>query len=586
MSDDRVGIYNDIYLDFSSESVKERKLRYLVRWNFDPADPSHPSQARHPMVIYLSKTIPPEYRGAIRDACLEWNKAYEKIGILNAVQVKDQPDDPNWDPDDVRYNVIRWLTEAQPGFGADSQTLFDPRTGEEFRTGVLVSGEEGLWAREEWRYMIDPVRYGRSTDPMPASFLHDSIFATLLHEMGHNMGLQHNFIGSQAYTAKDLQSAEFTAKNGIATSAMEYAPVNLWPRGTPQGAYVQTTIGPYDYYAIKYGYANIPGAQTPEAEVPTLQQWAQAWSNPLYAYGSDEDVQWDKGHAADPRIEQGDLTNDSLAWCKVQIGMSRDLLGKLNALEPHGGGPYEDASTGFGYAFGNILRCASLPAHWIGGQYLSRAHRGDPGAAPPIVPVPYAEEKRAFTILDGELFSDSAWNFPATLLNKLTYSEWAGYGYTSWPGPVNTPLWAYDPPDQHYIPIVEVINRTQMRTIDFFFQPLVLQRIDENPMLATSRTMTIGDLFDWLQSGIYGDLTRNTTSIARRNLQVGYEQKLIVLATKPPAGVPSDAQALAKYELKNLHDTAARALASRPRDPLAAAHLEDLMHRAESALKP
>jgi hypothetical protein len=587
LSDDRVGIYNDIYLDFSSESVQQRRLRYFVRWNFDPADPSHPSEARHPMVIYLSKTIPPEYLGAIRDACLEWNKAFAKAGILDAIVVKDQPDDPTWDPDDVRYNVIRWLTEARASFGADSQTLFDPRTGEEFRTGILLSGDLGLRTKQEWRYVVDPIRFGRSTDPVPPEYVHASIVSTVLHEMGHNMGLQHNFIGSEAYTAKDLQSLDFTSKNGIATSVMEYAPLNLWPRGTPQGTYFQETIGPYDYYAIHYGYASIPGTQSPEDEVPTLEQWGQAWSNPLYRYGSDEDVQWDDGgHAADPRIEQGDLTNDTLGWCETQIGMYRAALANLNSLEPYTGGAYEDERMGFASYMGNIFRCASLPAHWIGGQYLSRAHRGDPHAAPPVVPVPYAEERRAFSILDRDLFASDAWNLPATLLDKLTYSEWAAYSYTSWPGPQNLPYWAYQAPDQHYYPAFEAINKTQMRTIDFLFQPLVLQRVDENPALATARTMTIGDLFDWLQRSIYGDLGTNPGTIVRRNLQIGYEEKLIALATKPAEGTPSDAQALAKEALRQLRRDALRALAQRPADTLTRAHLEDLVTRSDSALKP
>ncbi|MBD5655258.1 MAG: hypothetical protein IAI50_08745 [Candidatus Eremiobacteraeota bacterium] len=134
--------------------------------------------------------------------------------------------------------------------------------------------------------------------------------------------------------------------------------------------------------------------------------------------------------------------------------------------------------------------------------------------------------------------------------------------------------------------MVNRVNRTQMQTIDFFFAPLVLQRIDENPSLATVRTMSIGDLFDWLQRGIYGDLTAGTKSIVRRNLQAGYEQKLIDLANKPAPGTPSDAQALAKAELKNLHREATRALASHSLDMLAAAHLEDLARRSESALKP
>ncbi len=143
LADDRVGIYDDIYLDFANDRRAERLMRYLIRWNFDPEDPARPSRARHPMVMYLSNTIPPQYRQAITDACLAWNDAFKRIGILDAVQVRPQPDDPNWDPDDFRYSVIRWLNEAQPAFGADSQTLFDPRTGEEIRTGVIVSAGEG-----------------------------------------------------------------------------------------------------------------------------------------------------------------------------------------------------------------------------------------------------------------------------------------------------------------------------------------------------------------------------------------------------------------------------------------------------------
>ncbi|MDQ2864750.1 MAG: zinc-dependent metalloprotease [Candidatus Eremiobacteraeota bacterium] len=586
LSDDRVGIYNDIYFDFSTEHVKERQLRYLVRWNFDPADPSHPSPARHPMVIYLSNSIPLQYRDAIRDACLEWNKAYARIGILNAVQVRAQPDDPNWDPDDVRYNVIRWLTEFKSSFGADSNTLFDPRTGEEIRVGVLVSGEEGRRTDLTWRYLVDPVRNGRSTDPTPASFMHDSIFATLLHEMGHNMGLQHNFIGSQAYTANDLQSPAFTAKYGITTTAMEYAPINLWPRPYSQGTYFQTTIGPYDYYAIKYGYANVPGAQTPEQELPTLRRWASGWSNPLYSYASDEDVSWADGHASDPRSEQGDLTNDSLRWCTVQIAMYHNLAASLNRLEPHSGDEYNDETYGFARALGSMLNCATLPAHWVGGQYVSRAHSGDPHAAAPIVPVSRVDEQRAFAMLDRYLFSDRAWNFAPSLLDRLGYSEWAGYGYVSWPGYGNLPDWAYDPPARHDFPVVKTINDAQLRTINFFFQPLVLQRIDENPMLSTTRTMTIADLFQWMQRSVYGDLNSHSASTVRRNLQSAYVTKLIEIANDPEKGTPGDAQAMARLELQDLAHQAALAAKNRSFDTLARAHAEDLARRAVSAIKP
>ena len=584
LADDRVGIYDDIYVDFSNDKRIDRLMRYLVRWNFDPADPARPSPARHPMVITLSNTIPPEYRQAITDACLEWNKAYAKAGILNAVQVQPQPNDPNFDPDDYRYNVIRWLNEAQPGFGADSQTLFDPRTGEEIRTGVLVSAVVGKTPYYIWKYVIDPTRYGRTTDPIPQKLIHDSIFSVLLHEMGHNQGLQHNFIGHEAYTAAQVQSESFTREHGITSSAMEYAPLNLWPRGTPNGEYFQTTIGPYDYWAIKYGYANVPGARTPEDELPTLRRWASTWSNPWNRYASDEDVSWGNGHAVDPRVEQGMLTNDPQRWCQTQMGIDRQQIAALTRYWPQPGHNYDELTNTFANLFFGFLHCADVSAHYLGGQYLSRAHAGDPGAQPPVVPVPLSEERRAFGILSNDLFAANALNVSPRLLQRLSYAEWSGYGFTGWEGYGNLPKWAYDPPDRHDFPLVENINRAQSRTLDFLFQPLVLQRIDDNPIQSTTPTMSMADLFNWLHASIYNDLGNATIPLVRRNLQVMLVSKLNDLANKPAKDAPADAQSLARAELRRIASDASRAMHGR-HDDVTSAHLNGLVHQANGALK-
>lgn len=584
LADDRVGIYDDVYLDFSNDRRGERLMRYLVRWNFDPEDPTRPSRARHPMVITLSNSIPPQYRQAITDACLEWNKAFAKIGILDAVKVQPQPADPNFDPDDFRYNVIRWLNEARVGFGADSQTLFDPRTGEEIRTGVIVSAVVGISPYNTWKYRVDPVRYGRNTDPVPAKFIHDSIFSTLLHEMGHNMGLQHNFIGSMAYSANDLQSIASTQRYGITSTAMEYAPLNLWPRGTPQGDYYQTTLGPYDYYAIKYGYAYIPGAATPQAEEPTLERWAAGWSNPSDRYDSDEDVAWYDGHAADPRSQQGDLTSDPLAWCGVQMRMDRDQFAALSRLWPLSGHSYQEETNAFAQLLGGYLNCPIIASHYLGGQYLSRAHRGDPGAHAAIRPVPLAQERRAFDLINTYLFDANALDVRPQLLQQLGYAEWAGYGYTGWEGYGNLPVWAYNPPARHDYPLVERINDAQMRVISYVFQPVVLQRIDENPQESTTATMSIADLFDWLHTGIYSGLSARDIPLVRRNLQAAYLGKLVDLANTPAKDTPPDAPALARAELQRIAHDAQQAQRAR-HNTVTSAHLADLIHRANAALK-
>jgi hypothetical protein len=584
-ADDRVGIYDAIYLNFARDEVRERQLRYIVRWNIQPSDPSKKiSPSKHPLVFYLSNTIPPQYRGPIREAVLKWNDAFLKLGISDAIQVRDQPNDPSWDPDDIRYNVLRWVTEAQASFGADSQTLYDPRTGQEFRTGILISADSPRYTALEWKYVVDPVRYGRDTDPVPRWFIRDAFLAEIMHETGHNLGMQHNFIGHAAYSAQDLRNPNFTRRFGVTSTVMEYAPVNVWPQPFPQGDYYQTTLGPYDYYAMRYAYGPIPGARTPDDELPTLRRWASQWSNPLYRYASDEDVSWQNGHASDPRVATGLLTNDPMAWCQVRLGMDASLMRSTGNRLPAMGEPYETARDAFVWYLRDYLRCAGMPVDYLGGQYISRAHRGDPGAQPAIVPVPRSVQLRAFQMLDKYLFSASAWNFSPKLLQSLGYSEWAGYGYTSWTGYGNLPTWAYNPPERHDYPIVQRINDAQAQVIDQALQPLVLQRIDENPLAAIAPTMTMEDLFAWMQHAIYGDISPGVSSIplVTRNLQILYAGRLVSLVQNPAKGVPSDAQALARFELHSLQKEISRALSGRAMDLTTRAHLENLVQRIKN----
>ena len=588
-ADDRVGIYDDVYYDFGNDARSGRLLRYVIRWNIQPSDPSmRLSPATHPMVFYLSNTIPTAYRPAIRRAVLTWNQAFEKIGISDALQVRDQPDDPDWDPDDIRYNVIRWVSDVRATYGADSQTLYDPRTGEEFRTGILVSANSGVGPRTQWKYVVDPVRYGRVTDPVPQWFIDDSFMSEILHETGHNLGMQHNFIGSTAYTARDLQDPSFTSRYGIASTVMEYAPLNIWPKNDRQGSYYQTVLGPYDYYAIKYTYAPIPGANTPEAELPTLERWASAWSDPRYRYGSDEDVSWADGHAADPRIEQGDLTDDPLGWCQTQMQITSGLMASLHAHFPAPGAAFEDERTAFTRLLATVTRCNNIASHFIGGQYLSRAHRGDSGAQPAVVPVPRAEQQRAFAFLDRYAFGQSAWQIPPPLLADLGYSEWSGYASVQVPGYGQLPAWAYTPPAQHYESISGIAAADRQALIGFMFSPAVLTRLEDAPSMSSpGRTATLGDLFSWMYDAAFAEIGGRPASIGalRRDLQTEYEQTLVALATAPQKGTPDDAQALARADLSRLSDACASASRSSALDSMTRSHLTMLRARAMAAIK-
>jgi hypothetical protein len=265
--------------------------------------------------------------------------------------------------------------------------------------------------------------------------------------------------------------------------------------------------------------------------------------------------------------------------------MMRQEFTAFPSLLPEAGQPYEQATTAFGYAVRPAFQCSGEFSRYIGGQYLSRAHRGDPGAKPPIVPTPLADEQRAFGMLDKYIFSDATWNLSPRLLSELGYSEWAGYGYVQLPGYGNLPGWAYDPPHRHYESLAALVGEMQDRAIRQMFDPWVLQRLDDNPGLAVGeKTMSMSDLFAWMRKSVYGDVGHGSLSLLRRNLQDSYEKTLIGLAKTPSPNAPEDAQAFARVELAWIADTAGSAARRTNADAATHAHLELLQSRAADAL--
>jgi len=631
LADDRIGYWIDTHLNFDNDHTYDNEERYITRWNLRASDPSKPSPAIKPIVYTLSNTIPLEYRQTIRDAILEWNKAFERIGILDAVQVQDQPNDPTFDPDDIRYNTVRWLTEANDSGFLEAQIEWDPRTGEIFRSGVLLDAD--FVRSVKWEYvdltspaegfptslpesgvansaplaaLWDPTTSGTRRgvsgpgpalhrdlglerqaqlgalklallgEEVPQSYVQDYLRWAVMHESGHDFGLAHNFIGHDAYTAAQLKDKNFTERNGVATSVMGYLPVNLWPKNTSHGDLAQATLGPYDYHVIHWGYAPVPGAKTPEDEVPTLSQWAQAENDPKYRFASDEDVEFD-GHAVDPRVSQWILSNDTISWCKTQMGIDRDLLHSLDVRFPRPEMPWDQERAAFGLLVDDYSRCALTMTHYVGGEFLSRARRGDPHAPQPLTPIARSEERRAFANLDEYLFSDAAWQISPATLRRLVYSEYEpvnNFGYVEYP--------------RHDISLPDFVASLQNEALVYMFTPLVLERLADLPSKTeTIQPMTTADLFSWTQESVYGDLARGTpdTSSLRHTLQRNYARVLEHLAVTPDPGTPFDAQALARHELVSLAGDIRRTLRRSRLDLETRAHLEALGYEVQSVLQ-
>ena len=575
--DPRVGYFSIPLMDFSTDSELQRAVHYILRWNFGNRTSPAPFKATHPIVFYLSDDIPSQYRKTVREALLTWGQAFARVGIDDAVEVRDQPHTPGWDPDDIRHNMVRWIDTSSPAFGAEALIITDPRTGEELNVGVNVDAMMGLTGRHIYQYVVAPARGLPDTATAQRKFTDEFIRYVVLHESGHDTGLQHNFIGSMAYTAKDLQSKSFTARNGIATSVMGYLPVNLWPKGTRQGDFFQVVLGPYDYYAIRYGYGYVPG--TPREQLPTLRRWASKWADPRYRFASDEDAgEFANGHSIDPRVQTFALTNHPVAWCATQEALLRHLMNTVGQRFPQPGMPYDQARAAFMMPLQLDLRCATMAANVIGGEYLSRSLKGDPDAALPLSAVPLAREQGAWSALSDRLFSDSAWSFEPGVLRLLTYSEDSS---------LSGGKWGYNPPPRHDVPVVTIVGKAQLATLHALFSPLRMQRLDDmSTKYGRGKTMDLTDLFDWAQSGIFGDIASGAAhdGLIRRNLQTSYARLLSQIWTAPPKGTPSDAQALARLGLQKLvHD--ATIGAPRAADEVERAHLEALAALARQALR-
>jgi hypothetical protein len=343
--------------------------------------------------------------------------------------------------------------------------------------------------------------------------------------------------------------------------------------------YWQLYPGPYDYYAIHWGYARIASAHSPEAEVSTLNRWASVWENPLYRFSSDEDVDFPHAHAVDPRISQFTLTNDPLACSATQLKLCHDLFSSIDRHWPQLGNTYDEERAAFGFILGSYVTAATFGEHYIGGEYLSRSMPTDPHAKPPLVQVPRSEELQAFRMLDRYVFSDGAWNFSSYTLNRMVYSEWES---------VAGGAWAYAPTPRHDVPVAQIAEQIAQGQLATMFQPLMLERLDDLALKAKSgSTMSLSDLFDWTQNSLYGDLRDpklNSIGEVHRATQQWYARKLAQIWLAPAAGTPYDAQSMARAELVDLKGSLATALSRSGLDEMTRAHLESLQDVVTRAL--
>ncbi len=604
-ADARIGHFSTVVNDFSDDLARSPRQRFVNRWRLAKKDPAAAmSEPVEPITFWLDRTIPEKYRAAISAGVLEWNKAFEQIGFQGAIRVAEQPEDADWDTLDFGRASIRWMTNARPSFGAIGPSHVDPRTGEildadigveslssrslrALRSQVIAKPVESLqahdaahdlalcdyadYAAEQLSYAFDVLEARGDLDPASPEaeqFVDAYLKDTTMHEVGHTLGLRHNFRSSRLYTAEQLADRAFTEAHGLTGSVMEYAPINLPPPGTPQaqhGTPFNTTLGPYDYWAIEYAYKPIAA----EREAAELSRIAARSVEPQLAYGTDED----NFLGIDPESLQFDLGADVVAFAKRRVAIGRDLLARQESRELAPDEDYSVLRRSVSYALRDMSRAAGALTRQIGGVRTLRHHAGS--GRDPLQPVPATEQREALDVLAANFLSSDSFAISPALQRKLvidfqerTDAVFSGDAIATTDFSLAT----------------QVIDM-QRNVLEALLSDDVAARLLDSQAKAPKQALRLSELYGRLDKAVWSELGSGADiSASRRELQRDHVNRVASLLLRPGALSRSDARSLLRAQAQGLLARIQHASKSRRLSADARAHLRDSADTLSQAL--
>ncbi|WP_158586806.1 zinc-dependent metalloprotease [Aurantiacibacter zhengii] len=560
--DYRVGFFTNQTTDLTSHSFTPYR-DVINRWRLEKKNPrARISDPVEPITFWIENTTPEELRPIIRNATLAWNEAFEKAGFSNAIVVRQQPDDADWDAGDVRYNVLRWTSSPNPPFGGYGPSFTNPRTGEIIGADIMLEyvyltnrlrTEEifdtaGLpigWQGNDGAAAL-PWRQGGShatctlgshlqANMMSARamlmaqgageaeygrLVEEELFYLVLHEVGHTLGLNHNMRSSNSVPLSTLASRSTPPTNSV----MEYPAINIARPGETQGQFAITRPGAYDLWAIEFGYTTDDDA---------LDAILARSTEPALAFGNDADDMRSPGTHIDPRVMIDDLSDDPIGWAEAQAALIDQTLTVLPDRVLESGDSYQSLYNSYMILTGRRAVAANVASRWIAGVYNNRAAVGQPGAQLPFVPVPAAMQRRALGVLDKIAFGPEAFSAGENLLSRLQVER---RGFNSFGTNVD--------PQPH----ARALN-VQRSLLAHLLHPNVLTRLTDTRRyggdypVSTYLAELTGVMFDADQTG--------PVNTYRQNLQVEYLRQLIGIASGQGGGMqitPGGPQQLPNYD--------------------------------------